>query len=75
MSDFYKHFTDDELVFIRKEFLSWTKLEEVGGSELPYDIVIIVYNLVRSRRIAGLQASDEMTSQAYEDFKKGREQS
>jgi|TARA_B110000263_G_scaffold6298_1_gene5428 hypothetical protein len=75
MSDFYKHFTDDELVFIRKEFLSWTKLEEVGSSELPYDIVITVYNLVRSRRIAGLQASDEMTSQAYEDFKKGREQS
>ena len=72
MSNFYKHFTDNEVTLIKKEFVSWVKLEEVDDSELPYDIVITVYNLVRSRRIAGLQASDEMTSRAYEDFKKGR---
>ena len=68
MSSFYKFFTDDEVLFIRKEFRSWIELE-VDNSELPYDTVISVYNLVRSKRVAGLQASDEMTSQAYKAFK------
>ena len=68
MSSFYKFFTDDEVLFIRKEFRSWIELE-VDNSELTYDTVITVYNLVRSKRISGLQASDEMTFQAYKTFK------
>jgi propanediol dehydratase small subunit len=71
MSSFYKYFTDDEVTFIKKAFLSWMELEADNG-ELPDDIIAEVYDLLRSKRIAGLQASDEITSQAYEDFKRGR---
>jgi hypothetical protein len=70
MSSFYKYFTDDEVTFIKKAFLSWMELEADNG-ELPDDIIAGVYDLLRSKRIAGLQASDEITSQAYEDFKRG----
>ena len=56
------------MLFIRKKFGSWIELE-ADNREFPYHTVITVYNLVRSKRIAGLQASDEMTSQAYKAFK------
>jgi hypothetical protein len=45
--------------------------KEANNNELTYDTLDTVYNLVRSKRIAGLQASDEMTFQAYKAFKKG----
>ncbi len=70
MSDFYQYFTEDEVIFIKKEFYSWME-KEANNNELTYDTLDTVYNLVRSKRIAGLQASDEMTFQAYEAFKNG----
>ena len=71
---FYSHFTSEEVIFIRKEFKSWIKLE-ADDEELSDNITSAVSILVNSKKLPDdeifkqFETTEELVFFAYEDFK------